>query len=139
MDPRRACVRPPSSPARPTFRSYARRLGRAPREQLGEVIPELDLHTRLGHDVILLDDGQRVVPGPVNDQAGWEGPEHEREDHWHPGEHRLLNRIGRLGVHLHLEKHRYAHDQRPDSKMEEMAESWQRGRVPWDEPEEGEH
>ena len=111
----------------------------APGEQLEQIVPKLDLHARLGHDVVLLEDRQRIVPGPVDDEARRERAEHEGEDDRHPGEHRLLNRIGRLGVHLHLEEHRHAHDERPDAEREEMAEHRQGGRLPRDQAEQREH
>jgi len=65
-----------SSQARLFLRSYARRLRRAGLlgEQLEEVVPELDLHARFAHDVILLEHRQRVVPGPVDDKAAGNVP-----------------------------------------------------------------
>ena len=87
----------------------------------------------------MLEHGQRVVPGPINDKASRERAEHEGEDYRHPGEHRLLNRIGGLGIHLHLEEHRHAHDKRPDAEVEEMAEGGQRRRVPGNEAKQREH
>src|SRR5688500_12493499 len=42
-------------------------------EEGDEIVPQLDLGALALHDDALLDDRQRVVPGPVDDQAGREG------------------------------------------------------------------
>src|SRR5580698_6520870 len=39
-------------------------------EHLGQIVPELHLHAILAHDEILLRYRQRIVPGPVDHQAG---------------------------------------------------------------------
>src|SRR6516225_3889850 len=51
-----------------------------------EVVEEFDLGAVLVHNHRLLDDGQRVVPRPVDHQTGGEIRQHEGEDHRHPVE-----------------------------------------------------
>ena len=91
------------------------------RNSAGEIVPQLDLGALSLHDHALLDDRQRVVPGPVDDEAGRERRQHEGEDHRHPGEDHRLCRIGRRRVHAHLQEHRDAHDQRPHADHQHIA------------------
>src|SRR3546814_1595280 len=49
-----------------------------------------DLHAHAPHDDILLQHAERVVPAPVDHQAGGETAEHEGEDDRHQGEDLLL-------------------------------------------------
>src|SRR6516225_11480394 len=51
-----------------------------------EVIPKLDLGAVAMHDDALLDHRERVVPGPVDNQARRESGQHESEDKRHPVE-----------------------------------------------------
>src|SRR5260370_23111112 len=53
-------------------------------EERLDVVPQLDLGTVPVHDEALLGDRERIVPGPVDHQAGGEVRQHEGEDDRHP-------------------------------------------------------
>src|SRR5215467_14863408 len=79
---------------------------------ISEIVPQFNLGAMAPHDDRLLDDRQRIVPGPVNHEPGRERCQHEGEDHRHPIEHDLLSGVGRRRIELHLEPHGDAHDER---------------------------
>src|SRR5579875_2951414 len=103
-----------------------------------DVVQEFDLRPVLAHDDALLDDRERVVPRPVDDESGGEACQHEGEDERHPVEHHRLCGIGRGGVELHLQPHGHAHDQRPDAEMQEMTDHGDDRRIEWNEAEQRE-
>src|SRR5581483_3794717 len=55
-----------------------------------QIIEKLHLHAVAAHDQALLQDRERVVPGPVDHQPRREACQHEREDQRHPAEDHLL-------------------------------------------------
>src|ERR1700761_5589424 len=58
-----------------------------------EIVEQLNLDAVPAHDEALLQHRERVVPGPVDHEAGGEAREHEGEDDRHPAEDELLGRI----------------------------------------------
>ena len=110
-------------------------LPRDPLPQIPEIIPQLDLRPMLVHDEGLLAHRERVVPGPVDHEAGREARQHEGEDQRHPVENHLLRRVRRRRVELHLHEHREAHHDRPEAQVQELPEHRDQGRVVGDEAE----
>src|ERR1700730_4805100 len=85
-----------------------------------EIVEQFDLHAVAMHDEALLQHRKRIVPGPVDHEAGREARQHEGEDQRHPGKDHLLGRVRRRRIELHLEPHRDAHDDRPNAEREIM-------------------
>ena len=121
---------------KPTWRCDSHRLLRLPlpKHRL-DIIEQLDLRPVLAHDDRLLRNRQRIVPRPVDHQAGGEACQHEGEDDRHPVEDDGLRRVGRRRVELHLQLHGDAHDHHPGAEMQEMPEHRQHGGVERDQPE----
>src|SRR3546814_17331843 len=75
-----------------------------------------DLHAHAPHDDILLQHAERVVPAPVDNQAGGETAEHEREDERPQGEDILLDWIRQRWLHLNMAVYGDAHDVSPQAE-----------------------
>ncbi len=58
------------------------------------------------HDRVLLQEGDRVVGDPVDNQTARKRTEHEHEDPWHPCKDHLLCRISGSWVQFLLKPHR---------------------------------